>query len=140
MPMSAAEADRFLGESFRTLAVAAKRSNVYYGLLNGDPDGVGVEIAGGGYARVAIPVNDANWSAQATEGTYRFVSNMLAVTFGNPTTDWNSGSPITWFGIWSAASGGTRLYDGLLPTPRTIIGGDDPAQAPPGSIKIKIGV
>lgn len=140
MPMSAAEADRYLGEQFRTLAVAAKPAFIYYGLLNGDPDAGGVEVTGGGYGRVAIPINDTNWSAPATEGTYRMVSNLLAVTFAAPTTDWNAGAPISWFGLWSAATGGTRRFDGPLPTPRTIIGGDDPAQAPPGSIKIKIGV
>jgi hypothetical protein len=140
MPMSATEADRILSEEFRTLAKSAKRTNVYYGLITGDPDAGGVEVTGSGYARVAIPINDANWSAPATEGTYRYVSNVLAVTFGSPTGDWNSGSPIPWFGIWDAASAGNRLYDGALPTARTIIGGDDPAQAPPGAIKIKFGV
>lgn len=140
MPMSPAEADRILSEEFRTLAKSAKRTNVYYGLLTADPGSGGVEITGGGYARVAIPVNDANWSAPATEGTYRFVSNLLAVTFPNPTTNWNGGNPIPNFALWDAASGGTLIYDGSLPTPRTIIGGDDPAQAPPGSIKIKFGV
>src|SRR5215218_7848310 len=110
MPMSAAESDRILSEDFRTLAKSAKRTNVYYGLLTADPGSGGVEIAGGGYARVAIPVNDANWSAPATEGTYRFVSNLFAVTFGLPTTDWNSGLPIPNFAIWDAASGGTLIY------------------------------
>lgn len=140
MPMASAEADRILSEEFRTLAKSAKRTNVYYGLLTGDPDTGGVEVTGLGYARVAIPVNDANWSAPATEGTYRFVANLLAVTFPTPTGNWNSGNPIPWFGIWASPSGTDRIYDGPLPTARTIIGGDDPAQAPPGAIKIKFGV
>jgi hypothetical protein len=138
MPFTQYEADKYLNERLGSTAVAAKLTNVYYGLINGDPDAGGVEITGAGYARVAIPCNDTNWSAPATDGTFRYKANLLAVTFGNPTGDWNAADPITHFGIWDAPSGGNRMYDGLLPTPRTIVGGDDPALAPPGSIRIRL--
>lgn len=140
MPMSQYEADKYLNERLGSTALAAKLTNVYYGLLNGDPDSGGVEVTGTGYARVAIPCNDTNWSAPGTDTTFRYKSNLLAVVFPNPTGNWNSGNPITHFGIWDAPSAGNRLFDGQLPTPRTIIGGDDPPLAPAGSIRIKVGV
>jgi hypothetical protein len=138
--MTQAEADRILAEEFRSAAKSAKRTNVYYGLLTGDPGAGGVEITGLGYARVTIPVNDTNWSAMATEGNYRFVANLLAAVFPNPTGDWNGGNPIPNFALWASPSGSDMIYDGLLPTARIIVGGDDPPMAPAGSIKIKFGV
>jgi hypothetical protein len=138
MPFSQAEVDRYLGENFRTLAVQAKQTNIYAALMTGDPDAGGVEITGTGYARVAIPINDANWTAPATEGIYRYVSNVLAVTFGTPTGDWNGGLAIPWFALFSASSGGTRRFDGQLPVARTIVAGDDPPQFPPGTLRVKM--
>lgn len=140
MPFTAYEADLYFEYRLRSMAMPAKLTNVYYGLLTGDPGSGGVEVAGLGYGRVAIPCNDTNWSDPDSDGIYRYVANLLAVTFGSPTGDWNGANPIPNFAIWDASTAGNMMYDGALPTPRTIVGGDDPAQAPPASIRIRIGV
>lgn len=137
--MSIYEAQRHLNTRYRSAAVSAKLTNVYIALFNGDPAGTGVEIAStGGYARASVAVSDAAWTAPAADGSYQYIANVNAITYGTPTADWNGGNPVTHFGIMDASSGGNRLESGPLPTARIIQGGDNPAQFPAGSIHIRM--
>src|SRR5690349_20425148 len=114
--MSQYEADRHLNTRYRSQGVSTKLTNVYIALYNGDPSTTGVEVAStGGYNRAVVPVNDASWSAPAWDGLYRYIANVNAITYPNPTADWNGGLPITHFAVMDAAgSGGSgnRLESG----------------------------
>lgn len=137
--MSPYEAQRHLNQRYRSQAVSAKLPAVYIALFNGDPAAGGTEIAAtGGYARAQVLVNDASWTAPATDGLYYYISNQNAITYPSPTDNWNGGLPITHFAIMDAAGAGNRLESGQLPTARSVIGGDNPAQFPAGALHIRI--
>jgi hypothetical protein len=94
-----------------TLAIAPMPTlaRVYVALCQTAPTEAagGSELAGGGYARSA-----ATFALLATPANA--ASNATAVDFAPATGDWR---PISHFELWTAATGGTRLYWGQLVDP-----------------------
>jgi hypothetical protein len=107
-----------------TLAIApmAALTRVYVALCGSAPseDTGGTEVSGGGYARVA-----ATFSLLSATGA----ANAAAIEFPAATTNWGA---VGYFEIWSAATGGDRLYwgplvdpaDGTTPLLLTVAAGD----------------
>ena len=114
-----------------------KPSAHYLALFNTLPDEAhqqGVEVSGGGYARVRHGPADANWSAPSNgNGELR---NLIAVTFGVPTTDWHT---VVGFGLYDALAGGNALILAPLETPLLVNAGDPPLVFTPGDLVITIG-
>jgi hypothetical protein len=94
-----------------TLAIApmATLARVYVALCETAPTEAagGSELAGGGYARTAATFTLLSMPANAA-------ANATAVDFAPATGDWR---PISHFELWTAATGGTRLYWGQLVDP-----------------------
>lgn len=85
-------------------------ATIYIGLYTTNPVvgmGGGVEVAGNGYARVAVPNNPAHWSTPASGESH----NRQAITFPKCTGAWGT---ITGVGLFDASSGGNGLYWGAL--------------------------
>jgi hypothetical protein len=106
--------DHILGGSDYT-----RLANVHLALFTTAPteNGGGVEVAGNGYTRVAIPNNSTNWPA-STGGTK---TNGAAFTFPVATGSWGT---ITHWAIMSAATGGNILFFGALSSAKTIANTD----------------
>lgn len=92
---------------------------VYVALYTTAPGetGGGVEVSGGGYARVAVTNNTTTWPT-TTNGQK---SNGTAITFPQATAAW--GTVVAW-GLLDAATGGNLLYYGDISPSRTINAGD----------------
>jgi hypothetical protein len=121
---------------FRSTALFKPTAH-YIALFNTLPDEAGLnglEVSGAGYARVRHGPADANWSA--TAGGNGQLSNLTPVTFGTPTTDWNT---IVGFGIYDALTGGNALILTPLETPITVKAGDPPPVFAVGDLVITIG-
>lgn len=92
----------------------------YVGLLSVAPandNDPGTELSGNGYARQLVAFS----APQADTGNVRRIENTSEVTFGPATADWPQ---VVAFGIYSAATGGTMLYWGVLDTPKAVQAGD----------------
>lgn len=95
----------------------------------GTDAGGGTEVAGGSYARVAVPKTLAGWAGTqgagttvASTGTGGATSNNGVVTFPTPTAAWGS---ITHFAVYDAVSGGNLIVPTTaLTTPKTVNNGD----------------
>jgi len=71
-------------------------------LFDGDPEGTGIELSGGSYARPAI-----NFGAPVVQvGNQTQIENTNIVRFPSPTTTWGTWA---WSGIRDAASGGNLI-------------------------------
>ena len=82
-------------------------ATLYLGMFVGDPSGAGVEISGANYARVSVPAT--SWGT-ADAGA---VSNTTAITFPKA-TGIQSSSNVTYFGLYTAATGGDlKFWDDL---------------------------
>jgi len=82
-------------------------TTLYLGMFVGDPSGAGVEISGANYARVEVPAT--SWGT-ADAGA---VSNTTAITFPKA-TGIQSSSDVTYFGLYTAATGGDlKFWDDL---------------------------
>lgn len=129
-----------LNHIFRT-STFTKPGSVYVALNSADPTDAATsnEITGTGYARVAVSVADASWTAPADSGSDKAISNAAAITFGTPSGNWNSGNAITHFSIWDAATSGNMLYSGALGTSRVVLNGDNPPSFAIGALIIKEG-
>lgn len=93
---------------------------LFFGIFKGDPEGAGVEISGGSYARVSVGFGAANWSR-----TGSVVSNDNDIDWPIPTADWAGiGSEATHWTVHSAASAGVLLWSKELSVPRQILIGD----------------
>jgi hypothetical protein len=91
---------------------------LYTAMPNDDGTG-GTECSGGGYARVAVTNNLANWPA-ASGGTK---ANANTIQFPTATLGWGT---VVGFGLFTASSGGTPQLADELTTPRPVLAGDDP--------------
>jgi hypothetical protein len=122
-------ADKVLNHLFRT-ATFTKLGTVYIALNDSDPTdaGLNTEVTGTAYARVAVTVADASWTAPAASGGVRQITNNIIISFPDPTGDWNGGNPVDYASIWDAASGGNMLASGILTTPRVILAIDSNPQ------------
>jgi hypothetical protein len=100
---------------------------VYVALSSTTPAvaGTGVtEPSGGSYARVTT--SGATWNAAASSTT----TNASAITFPTASADWASGSNMTHFVFYDAASAGNMLGFGSLTTAKAILNGDTASFAP----------
>jgi hypothetical protein len=130
-----------LNHVFRTTKYVAP-GTVYCALNGADPTDAGTNtelaIGTGAYARVAVPVSDASWTAPATAGSAEQITNASNVTYPTPTADWNAGNPITWASLWDAPTGGNMLASGALGTPRTVLVTDNAPVFGPGSLVLSL--
>ena len=125
----------------------AKPAALFVALLTAAPTdaGGGTEVTGGGYARVALPPADTNWTATqggisgASTGTSGATSNAVVVTFPAPTADWGTAAaPVTHFGLYDAATAGNLLVFAPLTTAREILAGDPAARFQSGALQITV--
>lgn len=98
-------------------------ATVYVALHSGDPE-AGNELAGGGYARVAVASN--GWTIDQASGR---ASNAGAVAYPDPTAEWDDP---THAGLWDAAAGGSLLASAALSH-------DVPAPAPGAGVSFAAG-
>jgi hypothetical protein len=129
-----------LNHVFRTTSYS-KPSNVYISLHSADPTDANttateLTIGTGGYARATVAVADAQWTAPASSGTDELITNANTISFGTASATWNSGNPITHFGIYDASTSGNLMYSGALGTSRTVLSGD-PVSVAAGALSIR---
>lgn len=127
-----------LNHLLRTASLA-KPANVYVALHSADPTDAAlgtVEFAGGSYARVAVAVADAQWTAPAATGTDRYVANAAPITFPAPTAAWGT---YTHVGIWTAASGGDLIVAMPTGASRTVNSNDNAPVFGAGELWIQAG-
>jgi len=121
MPISTAERDDRLSV-FRGTAYPAAPANHYISLHSADPGVTGAsELSGGAYARVAVAPGTGAWSAPATNGAVREISNSGVVTFPTASADWTAA---THFGVWKASTAGTFVRGAALAASKTVQNGD----------------
>lgn len=126
-----------MNHALRT-ASFAKPSAVYVALFTSNPGPAGslaseLPIGVGGYARAAVTVGDAQWSAPATSGDYRATMNNNVISFG--TASANLGT-VTHVALMDAATAGNMLWYDALDAPRTI-NASDPIQVPAGALVVR---
>lgn len=104
--------------------------------------GIGTEVTGGSYARVAITNSLANWagtqsagSTTASSGTSGTTSNNNAITFPAPTANWGVVVGMT---LMDAVTGGNELVYSALTTNKTINNGDPAPSFAAGSFTYQI--
>jgi hypothetical protein len=103
---------------------------VYVGLQTSMPtvSSVGTEVAGGGYGRVAVTNDGANFPDPVAGVT----SNAIAITFAQATAAWGT---VVGASIWDALTGGNMQDFAPLDTPKVIANGDT-FSLPIGSIRL----
>ena len=106
---------KLLNETLNGVAFTAV-NNPYISLHTADPTdtGLGTEVSGGSYARVASSFATASGPSGA-------VVTDATATFPTATANWGT---VGWIGLWDAASGGNMLYHTALDAPKTIDSGD----------------
>lgn len=129
--------DAVLNHLLRTASLS-KPTNVYLALFTADPTSAGsltneLPIGVGGYARAAVTVGDAQWSAPATSGDYRATMNNNVISMG--TASANLGT-VTHVALMDAATAGNMLWYDALDTARTINNGD-PIQVAAGALIVR---
>lgn len=100
----------------------------YLGLSTTAPneDGTGfTEPVGGAYARVSITNNATNFPAAVTTTGTTTKTNGIKFTFVNPTGTWGS---ISYYGFFTASSGGTPEYWNPLDVSITVKNGNTPVE------------
>lgn len=111
----------------------------YLGISTTTPNGDGTgftEPSGSAYARVAITNNATNFPAAVTSSGTTTKTNGTAFTFPNPTGTWGVA---TYYGFFTASSGGTPEYTGPLDTSITIKNGNTPVQFDIGQLVLTFG-
>ena len=120
---------------------APTTSTLYISLYTAAPSDVGggTELAGAGYARVAVTSSLANWagtqasgSTVGSSGTGGGTSNNIAITFPEPSASWGQ---VQAFGVHDAATSGELLFHGALTINKTINEGDT-VTFPAGSLAV----
>lgn len=134
MAKSNFERDAYLNARFRDGGALAALGTVYVALHAADPTAADLAnelpIGTGGYARIAVGTTNADWTAPATSGTRRMISNTATLNGGTASADLNGGAPIGFYSIRDAATAGNMIRFGALATPRTILSGDSIVIAP----------
>ncbi len=103
-------------------------ANVYLALFTtvpGDDGTGGVEVSGGGYARVTLSTGSSGtgvgsaWDAPAAEGAGggMFCDNAADITFTTSTTSWGV---VRGFGIYDDPTAGNLLIYGALTADKTV--------------------
>lgn len=127
----------FLNHILRTPEFV-KLSNVYFGLYEVDPTeagGVG-EFTGTGYARVAVAVADASWTAPALAGDDHRTENAGSILWPAPLAAWGT---YGFVGASDAASAGNLLFRTNILDPRAVNQSDQPPIFLPGQLKLQWG-
>lgn len=97
-------------------------ANFYVSLHSADPGLTGAsELSGNGYARVAVATATGSWSAPATNGSNREITNAGVISFPTATADW---ATATHFGIWDASTSGNFIRGSALSASKTVQLGD----------------
>ena len=95
-------------------------------------DGTGfTEPVGGSYARVSVTNNTTNWPAATTASGVTSKANGTAIVFPNPTGSWGA---VTYYGLFSASTGGTPLYVNPLDASISPKSGNTPVQFDVGNL------
>lgn len=122
----------------------APPATIYLALMTSAPDdaGGGVEVAGGGYARVGVTSNLANWAGTQGAGTTTpssggsgTTSNNNVLTFPSPTGYWGLVSSIA---VFDQPTGGNLLWSAQLTAARTIQAGDPAPSFPATTLTLQI--
>lgn len=127
---------KIIDHVFRTGALA-KPAGLYFSLFTAAPSdaGGGTEVAGGGYARVAVTPLDVNFAAPGVVGGVTVTSNSGAVTYPAPNAAWGL---VTHWGVLDAASAGNLLFWGALTASKTIGNGDPAPSWQPGAFVMSL--
>lgn len=121
MPISTYERDARLNR-FRGTASPAVPANYYISLHSADPALTGAnELTGNAYARVAVATATGSWSAPATNGAVREISNAALIVFPTASANWTAA---THFGIFDAATVGNFIRGNALGASKTVLSGD----------------
>ena len=105
-----------LSSKGETAVLTPLTTTCYVSLHTADPlDTGGSEVSGNGYARVG-PVTFTNAGNNPTVS-----SNSAILTYAAATGAWGT---ISYFGLWTAASGGTYQGSGAVTTPKAVNSGD----------------
>jgi hypothetical protein len=124
--------DWFLGTGFP----AAPTPSLHLSIHSVDPGPVGVNgdvSAVVGTGRKLISQDDFS-DPGAAPGGGRQISNTAKVVFSSSAL---AGSPVTYFGIWDAATGGNLLTYGRLSAPITVLTGDI-VEFPVGQLIVRV--
>jgi len=100
----------------------------YVGISTTQPNDDGTnftEPVGGAYARVAATNNATNWPAATTTAGATTKKNGVAFTFPTPSANWGA---IGWYGLFTAATGGSPEYTNPLDTTITVNNGNTPVE------------
>lgn len=119
--------------NFGGTASGSATTSVWIALLTTLPSNGagGVEVTGGGYARVQVASGLGSWAAPSNGVT----SNLVPVRFSAPTAAWGN---VVGAAAYPTASGGTPLLYGPL-APSKMIGLGAPAQMfVPGALVLKV--
>jgi len=141
MPISDYLADAILNDTWRTTAFTPP-GTVYIGLCSADMGrtyDAAKELANaGGYGRVGITKGNAAWSAPATVGGKREITNAAVVNFGTASAGWNGGAAIAfWFMSDSPTIGqGNLLGSGVIDVGKIVDMGD-PVSFPVGTLRLR---
>jgi len=89
----------------------------------------------GGYARVAVPQLDANWTPPV--GNNGVFTNNIVIAFPAPTADQGTA---THFALWDSATygSGVLIGSGILTAPKVISNGDPATNFPVGSLRVTV--
>jgi hypothetical protein len=106
-----------------------------------------VEPSGGGYARVAVTANLANFSGTqgagtttASTGTSGTSSNNTAITFPTPSGDWTTGTVKIWGWAWfDSVSAGNAWEWGPLSALQSVLNGQSAPSFAANALSITIG-
>lgn len=127
---------KIIDHIFRTGSLS-KPAGLYFALFTAAPSdaGGGTEVAGGGYARVAVTPLDANFAAPSIVGGATVTSNSGAVTYPAPNASWGT---VTHWAVFDAASAGNMLFWGALTASKTIGNGDPAPSWQPGAFAMTL--
>ena len=105
-----------LSSSGEAAVLAPLTTTAYVSLHTADPGNTGAsEVTGGAYARQG-PITFTSAGSNPT-----VASNSAILTYPAATAAWGT---IGFFGIWTAASGGTFQGSGAVTTPKAVNSGD----------------
>ncbi|MBA3580538.1 MAG: hypothetical protein H0W42_11200 [Gemmatimonadaceae bacterium] len=139
MAKSNYERDLYLNSRFRDAGALAALGTVYLALHSADPTAADLAnelpIGTGGYARLAIGTTNSDWTAPATNGTKREITNASTLTGGTASADLNGGAVIPFYSLRDAATAGNMIRHGGFDTARAILNGDV-ISFPPGAVSI----
>lgn len=115
----------------------ADAPDIYVALSSTTPSETGTNVtepSGGGYARVETAA--ADWEA-ATDADPSVVANAETVVFAQATGTWLTGSDLTHFALYDAATDGNFLGAGALNTAKPVLE-DDIAEFAAGDLTISL--